>query len=209
MVERVPLSETHSGVPLNVNIQQDIAACLSGEKAMQAIVPSDDEFGEWEAIKLTPSGYPYEVREVLYVLLHEGDHLADMPHLVQLAVTSDITPPAVPDVLAEFSVELEAVDQGPNVISLSLDTPLNLTDGETLWVFVEMNGIVGQFVGFSKMALAHCPDTDWDPGAFWSQSTTTPYDWTPMSTFGLYEDPMVWARGTLYAEFGDVNYITK
>lgn len=160
------------------------------------IAPIPEEIGQLAAGRLTPESYPFTVTEIAYELV---GNLATcnntLPHRTDVYVLSDATLPASPSTQAVSVVSFD-VDPGPSddtvrTINLTLDQPIELTEGQHLVIAVEMVGDDS-----TTACLNFCMDVAPTERSFWSNAVDEPYDWADMvSDIGFNGTYVVFASG--------------
>ena len=107
-------------------------------------------------------------------------------------VVTDTTPPSTPAPVVSIEVSEEADAPIDRVMTLELSDPITLSDGEHLYVVVQMVGVPDAehlcVVGCDNPAAE--PDRNW-----WSNGTAPPYDWATLHSFGLDFNAEIWAAG--------------
>jgi hypothetical protein len=162
--------------------------------------PDPGEEGHLCAGRLTPPGYPFEVRTIRYRLGHGPSSgvqcNAGLEHQVQLYVESEVKPPATPAAPVVLTIPAQdpstLSDEG-RTVSADLSQPLVVKTGEHLFVAVK-------FAGQHPNVLCVGVNTE-DPYQgdrnYWSNASAPPYSWKQLDTFGLKGTVMVTALGTL------------
>ena len=160
------------------------------------IAPLPEEIGHLAAGRLTPASYPFTVTEIGYELV---GNLATcnntLPHRTDVYVLSDATLPAMPSTAAvsvvSFDVDPGPTDETVRTVTLPLDEPIELTEGQHLVVAVEMAGDES-----TTACLNFCMDVSPVERSFWSNAALEPYDWADMvSDFGFNGTYVVFASG--------------
>lgn len=160
------------------------------------IAPLPEEVGQLAAGRLSPTSYPFTVTEIGYELV---GNLATcnntLPHRTDVYVLSDETLPATPSTAAvsvlSFDVDPGPSDESVRTVTLPLDQPIELTEGQHLVIAVEMVGD-----GSTTACLNFCMDVAPVERSFWSNAVLEPYDWADMvSDFGFNGTYVVFASG--------------
>jgi hypothetical protein len=182
------------GAPLPGDLVLRNAPELCGTFAL--IAPLPEEVGHLAAGRLTPTSYPFTVTEIGYELV---GNLATcnntLPHRTDIYVLSDETLPATPSSAAtsvlSFDVDPGPTDETVRTVTLPLDQPIELTEGQHLAIAVEMVAD-----GSTTACLNFCMDVAPVERSFWSNAVLEPYDWADMvSDFGFNGTYVVFASG--------------
>jgi hypothetical protein len=152
----------------------------------QALAPGLGEEGFWAAVRLTPPAFPFAVGHLQYVLTHGPAHGvncdASVVHTVELYVSHDVAPPATPVPVA--TVVVPAVDPASlaelRSVTLTLESPVTLVEGEHLFVAVQ---VVGTYPDVLCLVLNAATPAANDRD-YWSNATTPPFDWHPLTDYG-------------------------
>jgi hypothetical protein len=153
-----------------------------------------DEIGDPALARITPPSYPFKVTSISYRLTGQqttcGTNIA---HAVSVfaAPSADPVPPT-PANVQRIAVAAPATDEATMVITQPLPTPIVLTQGQDLFVAVEMD------VNPTK-TVAICLDGCIIPGDdhrnFWSEQPQPPHTWDSLYSFGIQVDYAIWAQG--------------
>jgi hypothetical protein len=191
-------SDAASGDVLVENV--DHAACTD-PYTIWPLLP--DEASHLAAARLTPATYPFHVTKIGYDLAvtSESDNCdALLAHKVALYVTDAAAPTPMPStdatLVATIDVPAETTVTGDvRTIDLTLDTPIDLTTGQHLYVAVEMaaNDDLSK-----SLCIEACSEGGGTSGVnFWSNANAEPYSWADMvDDFGFGADYTIRATGT-------------
>lgn len=178
---------TTGGPGGDVEVRNTPERCKAAE-AVSPILP--DEVGHLAATVLTPPTYPFEVAQVAYDL--DGSTRPDvcdsmLAHRVELYVIEGTVPPADPaDAVSILTIDVDADEAAvlTRTVTLDLETPIVLAEGQSLVVAVEMPG--NDDLSKSLCVVA-CFDTGGVAGLdWWSNATESPYAWADMvDAFGF------------------------
>ncbi|MCK5798355.1 MAG: hypothetical protein KAI47_14285, partial [Deltaproteobacteria bacterium] len=143
------------------------------------------EDGHLAASRLTPKHYPFTVTQVRYALL-PGSSLkchTGMAHRVDIYAAGGVAPAAFPIVLRSISVNAQANGSTIRVITLDVTPPLVLTQGQQLFVAVEMRIDANS----NRTCLRSCfPPSGALPGRdYWSNAASAPYPWKSLKDSGI------------------------
>ncbi len=191
--------EDYAGGSLPLLTLDDIQGCSSGA----ALKAFPEEAGHRYAQRVTPPSYPFTVDEIRYNLLHDvqpgGQNegcRADQPHAVEMFVVPHGAGPTA-DPIEVFRYPVTAATPGSSltVVTHTLPATLTLEEGEDLFVAFEM----AYEDEDSRVCLSSCfdPATHVATNHYWSNSTTSPYPWVTLASFGpgVNMNPQVWVRG--------------
>jgi hypothetical protein len=110
---------------------------------------------------------------------------ATVAHRIMLFVGSATTPDAAPTVEGPIEVPAENV-AGDRDVTVTLDTPLPVPAGDSLFVAVEMVGDAATGLGYgcigSKIDTSADPTLNW-----WSAATMAPYAWVTLTAYQLFD----------------------
>ncbi len=153
-----------------------------------------DEIGDPAVARLTPPSYPFQVTSVSYKLTGmEATCGTNIAHAVTVfAAPSADQPPATPANAQRIAVDASATDQRTLVVTKPLPTPITLTQGEDLYVAVEMDANAAKTVA---VCLDGCGISADDKRQFWSEQKQAPFTWATLYSFGIAEDYAIWAEG--------------
>lgn len=169
-----------------------------------------DEMNHLTTNRLTPTSYPFTVRQVGYFLelsSEDGQCNAGFAHRVDLYVTSDTTPPnepgtslvasiAVPAATAPFADTIEEA----RALRHTLATPITLTAGQHLYVAVQLTAGTPNAAGEMTQSLcaSGCFGGAEAGTQFWSNAAATPYAWADLFTdFGIDFELGTWASSEI------------
>ena len=152
------------------------------------------------AARLTPESYPFVVETVRYHVVTETEAAgsegcnAGLAHRVELYVTTETAPPAEPDPAAVIDAPAEPDLDLDHLASHEVSPPITLTEGQHLFIAVEMAGTPGG----ERLCVSACdnPAAEADR-SYWSGAATPPYPWATMSSLGLDAYAEIFALGRL------------
>lgn len=153
------------------------------------VEPSPGEEGHHAAARLTPPSWPFTVEAVGYHLGSQGACANGLAHSVGIFVGSD-TPAAAPQLAETFMVSAAPPVGGWKLRRLVLPEPIELAEGEHLYVSIEM---AGDAQGHLCVGMCNLGDTA--GAAWWSNAVDEPFSWAELSDFGIDGDLMVMAFG--------------
>ena len=164
-----------------VEVRNTPEVCKAGE-VVAPILP--DEAGHLAATTLTPPSYPFEVTQVAYDLLGTdapGACDSTLAHRVELYVIEGAAPPADPaDAVSSLTIDVDADEAAveERIVTLDLEAPIVLAEGQVLVVAVEM-------VGNDELSASACVRACRDTGGiaeldWWSNAAAVPYAWADM-----------------------------
>jgi hypothetical protein len=160
------------------NLLTNESPCMGPEVPL---APSAGEEGHFSAARLTPSSYPFTVNKIRYYLAGDGSCTNGIAHQVMVFRGSDVAPAATPTVDAIIDVPAEAETASDRTVELDLQTPIQLTAGEHLFIAVEMAG--------DKNTVVLCTLTCMGNGIadrnYWSNATAAPFPWGTLDSFGI------------------------
>jgi hypothetical protein len=166
----------------------------SGCLSTNTVYPLSGEEGHLAAGRLTPPAWPFIVESVRYNLSTRTSSVscdAGLEHRVDLFVEAGTTPSASPTVAASYTVPASETEDGSHELELVLDTPIELAEGEHLYVGIEMTGEYPDGV----LCLDTCTDDTTSEANWWSNAAETPYDWAELSSWGISGDYRIVAAG--------------
>jgi len=112
-------------------------------------------------------------------------------HKVLVFRGTSAAPAATPVLDATLTVPASGPDPlGSRVERLPLDTPITLSEGEHLFVAVEM---VGQTP--AELCVLACGEDGADDRNYWSNAVAAPFPWATMASFDLDESFLIEAIG--------------
>jgi hypothetical protein len=195
--EPTPEPEPDAGVDPGVEIGVGDPVCQGHADPDQAVdigpvLP--DEAGDLAAARITPPSYPFEVTSVSYKLTGQTAVCGtDIAHAVRVfaAPTAD-APPAEPADVQRIEVDGAATDERARIVTLPLDTPIVLEDGEDLFVAIEMAANQALTVA---VCLDGCAIQAEDRRQFWSTESEAPHSWATLYSYGIAQDYAIWATG--------------
>ncbi len=153
------------------------------------ITPWDTEIGDLATARLIPYSWPFHVEVVQYVLIEDPNAntpcRAGLGHEVLLFV-SDGDHPGYPPVLVETIHVPSAVvaPLTPRMVTIELDESIELAEGESLFVAVQMAGDPDG----DRMCIMACGDDFESDLDTWSVDGRDPgqdYDWVLLEDFGV------------------------
>jgi len=157
-----------------------------------ALAPAEGEFGHWAAARLTPPSYPFTVTAISYLAITgEGSECrTGLGHQVALYVGAQDKPTASPEGVI-LSVPAAAHARHFRQVILDLDTPVQLSEGQHLFVAVEMAG------GPEAMLCLNmgCTGEGTPDRNYWSNAAAPPFDWATLDSFGFTQDISMSAVG--------------
>jgi hypothetical protein len=151
-----------------------------------------EEASHVAATRLTPSAAPFVVERVSYTLAGQTEFSAcdgGLAHRVDVWVESwdpndpyPVEAPSMQAVHASFDVPADPAAHEPGrTVELALDPPMNLEEGDVIFVGVEMASNRGDT---ASLCIQGCSDTNGIDGLdFWSNDASEPYDmpgWSDM-----------------------------
>ncbi len=160
--------------------------------------PGED--GHLAAARFTPPEYPFLVDSLVYYLDHaDYDDIncnSGLAHSVELYVGTDLAPAAEPVVVESFDIEenndVELIDGEYREIDLTLETPLELAEGEHIFVAVKMSLSDPDGLCLYMCTAATLPDRD-----YWSNAAEAPYDWTTLDSMEIPGNLEIQVYGTV------------
>lgn len=200
-------SDPDGGVPETLLRNADFAACDTYATLPTAL---PDEMNHLTANRLTPSTYPFTVRQVGYFLelsSEDGQCNAGFAHRVDLYVTSDASPPNEPGAALVASIEVPAatepfaaVVEGARSLRHTLPTPITLVEGQHLYIAVQLTAGTPNPDGAMTQSLcaSGCFGGAEAGTMFWSNAATVPYAWADLLTdFGIDFELGAWASSEI------------
>lgn len=182
--------------PATVDFGNGATTCQgSTVSAKEADIGPDlpSEIGDPAAARLTPPSYPFKVTSVSYRLTGmETSCGTNIDGAVTVFATDGGAPPATPVDAQTIQVAASTTDERTLVVTETLPTPITLTQGQDLYVAVQMNANAAQTV---SLCLDGCAKTSDDLRAYWSEETAAPFTWDSLYTDGLAMDYAIWATG--------------
>ena len=172
-------------------------------EARNYIAPAlPSEAGHRVATRLTPSEYPFQVKDIgydLYGALSAGCN-ATLEHRVELYISTADAPVASPTVVQTINVPAFTGDVADDLreVALSLESPIVLTEGQSLYVSVEhAAGALVDGAPTEAICSVVCKDNEGKVGRYyWSNAATAPYNWADtVAVFGLNSNYTYWASG--------------
>jgi len=157
-----------------------------------ATVPNMGNEGHLAAVRLTPESYPYEVSGVAYVLAHGNKCSAKVAHRVELYVDTNAQPSNMPTIVEQIDVPALASGMGSfRLVEQPLAAPITLSQGESLFVAVELAGTPAEHA-----CIMNCAGTGDDDRNYWSNATAAPYNWATLASFGNATNLRIGANGS-------------
>ena len=153
-----------------------------------------DEKGDPAVARITPPSYPFKVASISYQLTGmEAACGTNIAHSVSVyAGPTGDTPPTTPTSVQKFDVAGSPADQRTLVVTKTLSPPIVLTQGQDLFVAVEMQGNSANTI---SNCLDGCSLAADDKRQFWSEAPQPPYTWATLYSFGISADYAIWAQG--------------
>jgi hypothetical protein len=145
--------------------------------------PGPGEEGHWAAGRLTPtSANGMWIHRVRYYLTAGLGDCGQLDHRVQVFLgAAEEDPPATPNVLYEFDVDGSSLAIGDTFVELVLPSYVFVDGDESLFVSLEQLDF-----GDGQTCPAVCiTDPVEDGFSYWSNSASTPYPWTDLSSFDI------------------------
>ncbi len=181
-----------------VNVDNDSLNCTEVRK----VFALEDEGSHRYASRLTPPSYPFEVRQLRYHLVGgpepgnpNDDCRIGLTHRVEVFVSSSATPPASPTIARSFTRTSNAQHQRENVELVDLSNPIVLTQGQHLFVALEMIYTDGSG---HKLCVPSCSISSsqaLNQRTWWSNAASAPYSWAELGTFGIFARPRIGMSG--------------
>ena len=148
--------------------------------------PGED--GHLAAARFTPPEYPFLVDSLVYYLDHaDYDDIncnSGLAHSVELYVGTDLAPAAEPVVLESFDIEEngdpELIDGEYRAIDLTLETAVELAEGEHIFVAVKMALSDPDGLCLYMCTAGTLPDRD-----YWSGAAAPPYAWETLESMEI------------------------
>ncbi len=150
------------------------------------LFPNAGEEGQLAAARLVPDSHPFTVTDIAYPLAGGSDHgsvdcVNGRAHRVEVFVGSDTFPEASPSQVQVIDVPETANSDADRRVELTLDSPVTLNEGESLFVAVEL---VGSHPRVSCM-LTCLEVPELADRNYWSNATEAPYSWAQLSSYGI------------------------
>ena len=168
---------------------------------ISAIAPAlPAEAGHLAGAALTPPRYPFVVDAVQYSL----EEAPDIPtcnstfaHRVELTVLNQGALPARPSTDGVSAQVIMVPDSpglsGRRVIRQILETPITLEEGQRLLISVSLEA-----QGSEHLCIAVCEDQNAvNGGNFWSNAAGEPYQWSDLTSFGIFAPLVIEATGDI------------
>ena len=103
-----------------------------------------------------------------------------------------LAPASEPTAIESFEEPERPGEEADRVVSFDLATPLVLSEGDNLFVAVELAGESGG----DRICISACNNTVGATDAnYWSNATAPPFDWVTLWSFGLDINTAIWAMG--------------
>ena len=174
-----------SGWVGEVPILNNDAACVQWGK----VAPGVTEAGHLYGVRLVPPSYPFDVNEVVYELVDDGDTCDATPaHRVEVYVDTAVAPPNMPNAPTVLNVPASSGHSGVRVVKVSLPTTMTLTAGQYLFVAVAL-----PTAGTS--CIAACDGATITDRDFWSNAAMVPYNWSTLASDGFLIHARIGANG--------------
>jgi hypothetical protein len=163
------------------SLRNDLVDCFIDNP----VYPSRAEFGQLAGVRLVPPDAPFRVETIDYVLATaEADEACEdsLAHRIEVWSQPDGLPDASPTLHETLDVPASvAFGAGASrEFSQTLATPLDLAEGQVLFVGLELPG------GPSGAGcVMTCASTTAEGSNFWSNAVVAPYDWVELITFDL------------------------
>ena len=137
------------------------------------------EAGHLYGVRLVPDSYPFEVGEIVYEMADSGGECDSRDaHRVEVYVGSTVAPPNMPTNPVTLNIPAITQNMGIRVVKAPLPTSITLTVGQYLFVAVELAVAETSCI----MVCQNATVTDRD---YWSNATTSPYDWATLASSQL------------------------
>jgi len=152
------------------------------------------EVGDPAVARITPPSYPFKVTKISYQLTGmEAKCGTNIAHAVSVYAGPTVdTPPTTPTDVQRIEVAGSAADQATYLVTETLPTLIVLTQGQDLYVAVEMDANAAKTVA---VCLDGCHINADDHRQFWSENTQAPFTWATLYSFGVAVDYAIWAEG--------------
>jgi hypothetical protein len=155
-----------------------------------AVSPLPGEEGEWAAVELDP-GANVAVSEVHYTLSGLDSDIEDihcntgLAHAVKVFVSSAGAPDDEPFFQYGKVIPASAIDLPTREITLTLPHDIAVLPGQRLFLAVKMVWPPGE----ESLCWRACrfPASAGVGTDYWSPTLSSPFDWTPLSAFGLHD----------------------
>ena len=194
--EETPMTPPNTPAPNPVNFNRASNFGDPGECAAPShVVPGNGESNHLAATLLTPPAWPWTLNAVSIALQNEDPNglcNADHAHTAFLWVTTDPDSPPPEDTPADIELTWPQVEvtQPNRFLDQNLEPPLQLVDGQHVWVAIQMGGTVPD-----SSCVNACAD-EWTAGRdYWSNAAVPPYPWTPLEDFGLSTHLFIFGLG--------------
>lgn len=160
------------------------------------VVPGAGESNHLAATLLTPPAWPWTLNAVSIAMQNDDPEdrcNAGHAHTAYLWVVTDPDSPPPADTPADIELtwpEIASFSDPNRFLDQNLEPPLELAEGEHVWVAIQFGGTVPD-----SSCVNACADGWVDERDYWSNAAEPPYAWTPLSDFGLRTHLFIFGLG--------------